>query len=82
MTERALAHELLAKKRGSQVLYLQLLAQLQIEQKDFLTALQTLEDALVVKHDVSDHGNFQQVFFRIVALQKKSLKIIRRCRKL
>ena len=80
MTERALAHELVAKKRGSQVLYLQLLAQLQIEQKDFLAALQTLEDALVVKHDVSDHENFQQLFFRINALQKKSLKITSRCR--
>ena len=57
MTERALAHELVAKKRGSQVLYLQLLARLQIEQKEFLKALQILEDALVVKHDVSDHKN-------------------------
>lgn len=63
MTERALAHELVAKKRGSQVLYLQLLARLQIEQKEFLKALQTLEDALVVKHDVSDHKNVQQLFF-------------------
>ena len=73
MTERALAHVLVAKKRGSQVLYLQLLARLQIEQKEFLKALQTLEDALVVKHDVSDHKNVQQLFFRIVS-SKETLK--------
>lgn len=73
MTERALAHELVAKKRGSQVLYLELLAQLQTEQKEFLKALQTLEDALVVKHDVSDHKNFEQLFFRIIS-SKEILK--------
>ena len=53
MAERALAHELVSKKRGSVVLYLHLLAQLQIDQKDYENALQTLGEALVVKHDVS-----------------------------
>ena len=51
MAERALAHELVAKTQGPKVLYLELLAQLQMKQKKYPSALQSLDEALVLQHE-------------------------------
>lgn len=51
MAERALAHELIAKTHGPKVQYLELLAQLQMKQKIFPSALASLEEALVTQHE-------------------------------
>lgn len=53
MSERALAHELTTNQEKKSTTYLILLADLQIKRKQYDDALESLEQALVLEHEVS-----------------------------
>jgi len=79
MAERALSHELVSKQQGPKVLYLQLLAQLQIEKKLYNEALQNLEEALTLKHDSPDCWSLKGHIYYILQEYSQAKDCYERC---
>jgi len=79
MAERALSHELVSKQQGPKVLYLQLLAQLQIEKKLYSEALQNLEEALTLKHDSPDCWSLKGHIYYILQEYSQAKDCYERC---